>query len=212
MALTSAATSWVREGHFGAVYAARLGSLSSETEPTVALKVFHPGSDHDLYELEVENLSKASRAPEEVKVVRLVASYEHNGSYCIAHDAHATVVASRMRSVLGRLHTMFKRPWNGCFRYVNMAGAVSCELTRAAEESLMMMCLWCGIVAHSQVAKTLHALHTTFGIRLYHGDVNPRNVLLKETDGRRDAYLADLGVSAHNSPYGLTGETLPFER
>lgn len=52
---------------------------------------------------------------------------------------------------------------------------------------------WC-----LDTAQALHALHRE--ANLYHGDVRPRNVLIGY-DGH--AYLADLGISTHNHPYGV---------
>lgn len=56
-----------------------------------------------------------------------------------------------------------------------------------------------------EVAETLQLLHSTHGVRLYHGDVSPRNVAFRmDHSGWREAFVLDLGVALHNHPYGMT--------
>lgn len=73
----------------------------------------------------------------------------------------------------------------------------------ATSYSLMTAMRW----AYS-VTQTLHALHTTDGVRLYHGDLHPRNVLLRaeSSSGLLEAYVADLGIALHNHPYGMNDD------
>lgn len=55
-----------------------------------------------------------------------------------------------------------------------------------------------------EMAETMLVLHTSFNVRLFHGDLNPRNVLLRRGDqGQLEAYVADVGVALRNHPYGM---------
>jgi serine/threonine protein kinase len=49
-----------------------------------------------------------------------------------------------------------------------------------------------------ELASTMHTLHSR--CRLFHGDISARNVLLGHDN---HVYLADLGLTEHNHPYGM---------
>lgn len=47
-------------------------------------------------------------------------------------------------------------------------------------------------------------LHTADTLRLYHGDVAPRNIFLRPAaGGEMEVWLGDLGIASHNHPYGM---------
>lgn len=66
----------------------------------------------------------------------------------------------------------------------------------------------------SELADTLHLLHTTEGCRLYHGDLRPRNIFLyRGSSGGAgseglETYIGDFGTALHNYPFGPQEEPL----
>jgi hypothetical protein len=141
------------------------------------------GHDGLLFEAERNNLEKAARLPSEARVVRLVEAFVDE-----QYGGCYCLVTEPLCDI-GSLEDVFTSPLR-----------LGYTLPKAMRWAL-------------QVAETLHMLHTADYVRLYHGDVNPRNVLLKrDADGHMEAVLGDLGIAVHNHPFGMAEKDLVMEK
>lgn len=143
------------KGAFGIVY---LGREDNGAE--VALKLLRGayGHDREAFEDEMKGLARASHAPDEAKVVQLVAGWQEaalGGCYCLATTPFCSG---------GSLEDMIK--------------------TKAAP-GLETRLRWA-----LDVAETLQLLHCSYKVRLFHGDLTPRNVglCLGKESRRLEAY------------------------
>lgn len=173
-------TSGERLGHgfFGVVYPAT--HVSDQQQ--VALKILYPGSHDDRgneWQEEIDNLSKAGRLPTSVNVIRLVEAFvwEREGQkhFCLATapicEGGDLMTLLTDRSDSYRLASALR--WSlQVIAHANMAVETG---QPQYDNGPLFACLCVSL----QVAEALHALHTTLGVELYHGDVAPRNILLR---------------------------------
>lgn len=175
-------------GTFGVVYPAT--HVSDQQQ--VALKILFPSSHDDRgneWQEEIHNLTKAGRLPSSINVIRLVEAFvwEREGQkhFCLATAPICeggdlkTLLLERPDSY--RLASALR--WSlQVIAHVNMAVELAGLSMRIAPPHLHA----CVLAVNNrnrksslQVAEALHALHTTLGVELYHGDVAPRNILLR---------------------------------